>query len=100
MIRLPAELDRVSVAQLRARVERAGDGASITFDGSRIRYADTAGVQLLCALVLAAEGRGVTVAWLAVSPILVTYASLLGVSDVMRFEEVPLASWDVPEWLN
>jgi hypothetical protein len=49
-------------------------------------------------LVLAAEGRGVEVSWLAVSAVLVTYVSLLGVGDVMRFDGV--RSSDNPEYLN
>jgi anti-anti-sigma regulatory factor len=100
VIRLPVELDRASVTQLRARVERAGYGTSITFDGSRIRRADSAGVQMLCALVLAAEGRGVTVSWTAVSPVLLTYVSLLGVGGVMRFDGVPPDDQDLPDWVN
>ncbi|HET9626485.1 MAG TPA: STAS domain-containing protein [Kofleriaceae bacterium] len=97
VITLPVELDRASLAGLRARLERAPYGTCVAFDGSRVRRADTAGVQLLCSLVLAAEGRGVVVTWLAVSAVLVTYVSLLGVGDVMRFEGVRS---DNPDWLN
>jgi ABC-type transporter Mla MlaB component len=97
VITLPTELDRASLAGLRARLERLSHGATVTFDGSRVRRADTTGVQLLCALVLAAEGRGVVIRWLAVSAVLVTYVSLLGVGDVMRFDG---ASPDTPEWFN
>jgi ABC-type transporter Mla MlaB component len=100
VIRLPVEIDRGSVTRLRALVDRAGYGTSITFDGSRIRRADSAGVQLLCALVLSAEGRGVTVAWTAVSPVLLTYVSLLGVGDVMRFDGVAADDADLPDWVN
>ena len=98
VITLPVELDRASLTGLRARLERAQYGASVAFDGSRVRRADTAGVQLLCSLVLAAEGRGVVVSWLAVSAVLVTYVSLLGVGDVMRFDGVRAS--ENPEWLN
>ena len=97
VITLPVELDRASLAGLRARLEHATLGASVAFDGSRVRRADTAGVQLLCSLVLAAEGRGVNITWLAVSAVLVTYVSLLGVGDVMRFD---VARSDNSGWLN
>lgn len=98
MITLPVELDRPSLVGLRARLEHAPRGASVAFDGSRVRRADTAGVQLLCSLVLAAEGRGVHITWLAVSAVLVTYVSLLGVGDVMRFDVA--RSSDSSGWLN
>ena len=97
VITLPVELDRASLAGLRARLERAAHGAAVAFDGSRVRRADTAGVQLLCSLVLAAEGRGVMITWLAVSAVLVTYVSLLGVGDVMRFDGLRL---ETPDWFN
>jgi ABC-type transporter Mla MlaB component len=100
IIRLPVELDRESVTQLRARVEHRGHGTSLTFDGSRIRRADSAGVNLLCALVLAAEGRGVRVSWTAVSPVLLTYVSLLGVGGVMRFDGIPQDDSELPDWVN
>jgi ABC-type transporter Mla MlaB component len=84
-IMLPSDLDRASVGELRARIEEARGGSSITIDGSRIRRVHTPGVQLLCALVLAAEGRGATVAWTAVPPVLVSYVNLLGIGDVLHF---------------
>lgn len=84
-ILLPVDLDKPAVADLRARFERARAGSSITLDGSQLRHVHTPGVQLLCALVLAAEGRGATVVWRSVPPILVTYVRLLGIGDVIRF---------------
>lgn len=83
---LPVEVDRASVAALRAPFERAPGGTSITLDGSRIERVETAGVQLLCALVLAAEGRGVVVVWTAVPELLVVYVGLLGIGDVIQLE--------------
>lgn len=100
VITLPVELDRPSLAGLRARLDRAPQGAAVAFDGSRVRRADTAGVQLLCSLVLSAEGRGVMVTWLAVSAVLVTYVSLLGVGDVIRFDGVHLERPQRPDWFN
>jgi ABC-type transporter Mla MlaB component len=89
-ITLPVELDRVGVTELRPRLERLRSGSSLTLDGSQIRRVHTPGVQLLCALVLAAEGRGVDVAWISVPPMLVTYVRLLGIGDVLRFcDQVP-----------
>ncbi len=85
-IALPSVLDRVSIVGLRARIERALDGESIALDGSRIERVETLGVQLLCALVLAAEGRGVAVVWLEVPLTLISYVNLLGIGDVMRLE--------------
>jgi anti-anti-sigma regulatory factor len=88
IIVLPFTLDAERATMLRARIERAPPGSSLVFDGSRVRYADPAGTQLLCALVLAAEGRGVAVTWTAVSSVFVTYVNLLGFGAVMRFERV------------
>lgn len=91
-ILLPVDLDRAGVAELRAGLERASHGSSLLLDGSQIRRVHTPGVQLLCALVLAAEGRGATIEWTAVPPILVTYVKLLGIGDVIRFHgRVPAA---------
>jgi ABC-type transporter Mla MlaB component len=85
VIMLPVELDRIGVGDLRASLERASYGSSIMLDGTLIRRVHTPGVQLLCALVLAAEGRGASVAWMAVPPVLVTYVNLLGIGDVIHF---------------
>jgi ABC-type transporter Mla MlaB component len=91
-IMLPSELDRAGVGELRTRIEAMGGGSSITIDGSRIRRVHTPGVQLLCALVLAAEGRGANVAWTAVPPVLVNYVNLLGIGDVLHFHgRIPAA---------
>ncbi len=89
-ITLPTEIDRADIAELRPRLERLLSGSSLRLDGSQIRHVHTPGVQLLCALVLAAEGRGVGVVWTSVPPMLVTYVRLLGIGDVMRFHtQVP-----------
>ena len=79
-------LDRRSVDELRPRIEQAGLGASIVLDGAYLQRVETAGVQLLCALVLGAEGRGVIVSWIGVSMLLVNYVELLGIGDLMRFD--------------
>ena len=85
VIMLPVELDRIAVGDLRASLEGARHGSSIMLDGTLIRRVHTPGVQLLCALVLAAEGRGASVTWTAVPPVLVTYVNLLGIGDVIQF---------------
>lgn len=85
-IRLPKVLDRTSVQELRPRIEEAGAGASIVLDGSYLWRIETSGVQLLCALVLAAEGRGVTVTWISVSAMLVNYVNLLGIGEIIRLD--------------
>jgi anti-anti-sigma regulatory factor len=85
-IRLPKVLDRISVHALRPRIESLGAGASIVLDGAYLRRVETTGVQLLCALVLAAEGRGVTVTWLRVSAMLINYVNLLGIGEIIRFD--------------
>jgi ABC-type transporter Mla MlaB component len=84
-IMLPAVLDRAGIYELGIQLEQARTGASIKLDGSRIRRVHTPGVQHLCAMVLAAEGRGATIMWTAVPPVLVTYVRLLGISDVLQF---------------
>ena len=89
-IDLPAELDVGSVSGFLPRLEQALRGTAITLDGSKLQQLDTAGVQLLCALVRAAEQRGVALAWRAVSPMLVSYVKLLGVDHVLRFDGVRL----------
>lgn len=86
VIVLPFTLDVESATELRARLAVIPAGASIVFDGSRIRCVDPAGTEMLCAQVLAAEGRGVMVTWIAVSSVFVTYVNLLGFGGVMRFD--------------
>jgi ABC-type transporter Mla MlaB component len=93
-ITLPAQLDQAGVAAFGAMLEQARGGASITLDGSQVRRVHTPGVQLLCALVLAAEGRGAVVTWTSVPSILVTYVRLLGISDMLQFHR------GVPEALD
>jgi ABC-type transporter Mla MlaB component len=85
VIMLPVDLDRPGVGEFRASLEQARHGSSIRLDGTEIRRVHTPGVQLLCALVLAAEGRGASVTWTAVPPVLVTYVNLLGIGDVINF---------------
>jgi ABC-type transporter Mla MlaB component len=85
VIMLPVELDRNAVGDIRASIDGARDGSTILLDGTLIRRVHTPGVQLLCALVLAAEGRGASVTWTAVPPVLVTYVNLLGIGDVIHF---------------
>jgi len=80
-------LDRASVHELRPRIEQAAAGASVVLDGSYLQRVETTGVQLLCALVLAAEGRGVIVTWIRVSAVLINYVNLLGIGDVIRFDD-------------
>ena len=85
VIMLPVELDRFAVGEIRGSLEQAHRGSTIRLDGTLIRRVHTPGVQLLCALVLAAEGRGASVIWTAVPPVLVTYVNLLGIGDVIQF---------------
>jgi ABC-type transporter Mla MlaB component len=82
---VPVVLDRNAVGDIRASIDRARNGSAILLDGTLIRRVHTPGVQLLCALVLAAEGRGASVTWTAVPPVLVTYVNLLGIGDVIHF---------------
>lgn len=85
ILALPSELDRDGVHELRGRLEGAGAGTQLTLDGSLVRRVHTPGVQALCALVLAAEGRGAVIEWTSVPQLLVTYVRLLGIGDVLRF---------------
>jgi ABC-type transporter Mla MlaB component len=85
-IRLPMVLDRANVHELAPRLEQAEPGASIVLDGSYLQRLETPGVQLLCALVLAAEGRGVLVTWIRVSAMLINYVNLLGIGDILRLD--------------
>jgi ABC-type transporter Mla MlaB component len=93
-IRLPLVLDRDSVDELRPRIEHAAPGAAVVLDGSYLQRVETPGVQLLCALVLAAEGRGVVITWIRVSAVLINYVNLLGIGDVIRFDGTHRASRD------
>ncbi len=86
-IRLPKLLDLPGVHELRPRIEHASPGSTIVIDGSYLQRVETPGVQLLCALVLSAEGRGVTVSWIRVTSTLVNYVKLLGIGDVIGFDD-------------
>ena len=85
---LPAELDIDRVREVRDQLLRALETPAISLDGTQVQRVDTAGVQLLCALVLAAERRGVALTWSAVSPTLVTCVKLLGADSVVRLDGV------------
>jgi anti-anti-sigma regulatory factor len=85
---LPVELDLDCVVEVRDQLERALGTPAIRIDGTQVQRVDTAGVQLLCAVVLAAERRGVPLAWTAVSPTLVTCVQRLGVGHVVRLDGV------------
>lgn len=87
-LELPAALDVAGAPELRALLVAALRHPEIAIDGSKIQQLDTAGVQLLCALVRAAERRGVALRWTVVSPMLVTCVKLLGVGDVLRLDGV------------
>jgi len=86
-IRLPVVMDRASIEELRPRFEHAGAGAALLLDGSHLERVETTGVQLLCALVLSAEGRGAAITWIRVSAMLVNYVKLLGIGEVIRFDD-------------
>jgi anti-anti-sigma regulatory factor len=88
LIVLPADLDLTSAAQVHTKFVAALEAGAIRLDGSLVQRADTAGVQLLCALVIAAERRGVVLALTAVSPALVTCVKLLGAQRVIRLDGV------------
>ena len=85
---LPVELDVERVEELRDALVRALAAPAIALDGTQVQRIDAAGVQLLCALVLAAERRGVALTWTAVSPTLVTGVALHGVAGVVRLDGV------------
>lgn len=89
VIRLPTVLDRHSVTELGVHFDHAGPSDTIIVDGSHLQRVDLTGVQLLCALVLASEGRGTSVIWLRVSKLLINSVKLLGISDILRFDEQP-----------
>jgi anti-anti-sigma regulatory factor len=87
-IELPAMFDVGVVSEFLARLAPALAGPEIVLDGSKLQRLDTGGVQGLCGRGPAADRRGVTVRWSAVSPMLVSYAGLLGVDRVLRFDGV------------
>ena len=87
-LELPAALDATGASELLARLVAALRGSEIAIDGSKIQQIDAAGVQLLCALVRAAQRRGVALRWTVVSPMLVTCVRLLGVGDLLRLDGV------------
>lgn len=90
VIRLPTVLDRHSVGEIRAHFDHAGPSDTVIVDGSHLARVDLTGVQLLCALVLACEGRGTSVIWLRVSMLLINCVKLLGISDILRFDDQPV----------
>ena len=94
---LPTDLDQSVIADLHPRFLEALAEPAITIDGSSVQHADVAGVQLLCALVIAADRRGIPLVWSVVSPALVTAARLLGVEHVVRIAGV---RQDGLEWFD
>jgi anti-anti-sigma regulatory factor len=80
---LPEALDRRCAAALQQTLIDGLDGPAIALDGSQVQSADIAGIQLLCALVVAAERAGVALGWTSVSPALVTCVQRLGADGVV-----------------
>lgn len=76
--------------EIRAHFEHAGPRDTVIVDGSHLQRVDLTGVQLLCALVLACEGRGASVIWLRVAQLLINSVKLLGISDILRFGQQPV----------
>ncbi len=87
-IHLPAVLDLASAPEFQVRLAQLLRAPAIALDGSMLQHIDTAGIQLLCALMRTAEQRGVEVTWSAASPALISHAQLLGVEHVIRLDGV------------
>ena len=77
-IELPADVVRDALPVLQRTLVDALATGDVTLDARALVTIDTAGLQLLCALVRSASARGVAVRWRGVGPRLAGPADALG----------------------
>jgi anti-anti-sigma regulatory factor len=83
---LPHALDIAAVGDLGAAIREAVASDAIVIEAGAVTRADAAGIQLLCAAVLAARSRGTTVEWRAPAKFLCDAARSLGVNELLGLE--------------
>ncbi|MBP0049432.1 STAS domain-containing protein [Marinobacterium sp. AK62] len=82
---LPEALVIQNIAEWKARFsEQLANGPLPPLEGSQLRDIDTAGLQLLLALVIEADKQGSAVRWASVSAELNEYAQSLGVTEHLK----------------
>ena len=87
MLRLPADLTIKEAAAVREQCLAAlAEGQPVTVDGSGVAAVDTAGIQLLAALRVASQRRGVAFAWSGASPAIVDAAGRLGLAQALGLD--------------
>jgi anti-anti-sigma regulatory factor len=80
----PARLDIPAAVDLRSElVARLAARRGIALDVGALAYVDTAGIQLLCAVALAARRQGGALTWVGDSPALAASARQLGLSEIL-----------------
>ena len=81
-------LDIAQVTQWResALQQLADVSDDVTIDVSSLQKIDTAGIQLLTAIVQHVESRGKKVIWSELSPAFINAATLLGLQDTLGME--------------
>lgn len=83
-VQLPANLTIANVQGLHEKLENLmhdENSDQIVLTSSKVERADTAGVQLLLAFVLAAKERSIKVEWQKPTEPLVTAAQILGIES-------------------
>lgn len=85
LLRLPDVLDIEVVTTLGADVRAAVASDRLVVEAGDVARIDTAGIQLLCAAVIAAKARGIAIEWTAVSQPVRDAAQSLGVAELLGF---------------
>ena len=83
---LPTNVVLDDLGPLRLALLASLDRGAATFDAGAVTMIDAAGLQLLCAAVATARGRGLAVRWTAVPERMRTAAVALGVAAHLGLE--------------
>jgi anti-anti-sigma regulatory factor len=85
-VSLPDVLDIAVVSSLALEIRKAVTNDAIVIDAGAVMRADAAGLQLLCAAVIAARSRGTSVQWRSPGRNLCDAARSLGVDALLGLE--------------
>jgi len=86
---LPRSLDIAAVTTLAAELESALACGALTVDASAVVKLDAAGLQLLCAVAIAAQRLGVQLTWQSVPTVLQAGARTLALSSALGWRHLP-----------
>lgn len=85
-ILLPRSLDISAVRSVATELQAALAVGEVTVNASELTKLDASGLQLLCAVAIAARTSGTRLVWKAVPPVLTQGARTLALTDSLGLE--------------